>query len=93
MMTPIEHIDMEKLLYARLSFILLLDFAYKHNENLINDLDKPKVFENEKHLIMGNNAIYQLNVLENGGLTLERHDLNHYLMLLITLRRPWVEGF
>jgi DNA mismatch repair protein MutS len=65
-LSPIEHIDMEKLSYARLSFIILLDFAYKHNENLINDLDKPEVFENEKHLILGNNAIYQLNVLETG---------------------------
>ena len=35
-LSPIEYIDMEKLLYARLSFIILLDFAYKHNENLIN---------------------------------------------------------
>ena len=66
MLVPIEYIDMEKLIYARTSLIILLDFAYKHNENLINDLDKPKIFENDKHLILGNNAIYQLNILESG---------------------------
>lgn len=67
MMSPIEYIDMEKMNYARLSFIVLLDFAYKHNENLVNDLNKPQIFKNEKHLILGNNAIYQLNILENNS--------------------------
>lgn len=65
MLSPIEYIDMEKMNYARISFIILLDFAHKHNENLINDLNKPIIFKNDKHLILGNNAIHQLNIMEN----------------------------
>jgi len=65
MLTPIEFLDLEKMNYARISFIILLDFAYKHNENLINNLDKPTIFSSDKYLILGNNAIYQLNILEN----------------------------
>lgn len=65
MLSPIEFIDMEKMMYARLSLIILFDFAYKHNSAFINNLDKPKIFTNSKHLILGNNAIYQLNILEN----------------------------
>lgn len=62
--SPIEDIDMAKIGYARISFIALLDFSYQHNEDLIKDLSKPKIFENSDHLIVGNNAIYQLNILE-----------------------------
>ena len=68
MQTPIEYLDMEKMSYARISFISLLDFAYKHNENFINYLNRPEIFYNNKHLILGNNAIYQLNILENNTL-------------------------
>jgi len=68
METPIEYLDLEKMSYARLSFIVLLDFAYKHNENFINNLDKPTLFSNSKYLVLGNNAIYQLNILENNAL-------------------------
>ena len=68
METPIEYLDLEKVSYARLSFIILLDFAYKHNENLVNSLDKPNLFTNNKHLILGNNAIFQLNLLENNSI-------------------------
>lgn len=68
--TPIEYLDLEKINYARFSFIILLDFCYKHNEQFINHLHKPQVFENNEHLILGNNAIYQLNILENDALEL-----------------------
>ncbi len=63
--SPIEDIDMAKIAYARISFIALLDFSYQHDENLINDLSKPEIFEDNAHLLIGNNAIYQLNILES----------------------------
>jgi len=63
-LSPIEHLDLEKLSYARMSFILLLDFSYKHNEKIINNLNKPEIYNCEKYLILGNNALYQLNVFE-----------------------------
>ncbi|QKF93779.1 DNA mismatch repair protein mutS/MSH [Fadolivirus algeromassiliense] len=70
MMSPIEYIDMEKMYYARISLITLFDYAYKHNESFINNLDKPSVFTNTNHLILGNNAIYQLNILESNSMEL-----------------------
>lgn len=80
MLSPIEYIDMEKMSYARMSFLILLDFAYKHNENLISNLDKPVIFANNLHLILGNNAIYQLNILENN--TLETFANNKFKSLM-----------
>ncbi len=63
--TPLEYLDLEKFTYANISFLLLLDFAYDHNEKIINNLEKPIIFQNNKHLILGNNAIFQLNIIEN----------------------------
>ncbi|CAH6421439.1 DNA mismatch repair protein MutS [uncultured virus] len=65
MLSVIEYLDMEKMPFALISYICLLDYAYQHNENIIKNIYKPNIFQNNKHLILGNNAIYQLNILEN----------------------------
>ena len=69
LLTPIEYLDFAMISYARISYIILLDYAYQHNENIIKNLYKPKIFEDKKHLILGNNAIYQLNIFENDNQT------------------------
>lgn len=63
--TPIEYLDLDKFIYATISFILLLDFSYDHNEKIIFNLNKPEYYSNAKHLILGNNAIYQLNIINS----------------------------
>lgn len=67
MLNVFEFLDLEKKPYSIISYIILLDFAYQHNENIINNLYKPIIFNNNKHLILGNNAIFQLNVINNGN--------------------------
>ena len=61
--TSIEYLDLENKNYARISFLLLIDYAYQHNENLIKKLHKPEIYIADKHLLLGNNALYQLNIL------------------------------
>lgn len=68
MLSVLEYLDLEKKSYAVMSYMILLDFAYNHNKNIINNIYKPKCFENSKHLILGNNAILQLNILRNDAL-------------------------
>lgn len=68
MLSALEYLDLERKPYATISFIALLDFAYQHNENIINNLFKPSIFKSSKHLILGNNATIQLNVFENNSL-------------------------
>ena len=67
MLSPIEYLNFEKLPYAIISYLILMDFAYQHNENIVKNLYKPIIFEEKKHLILGNNAIFQLNILENNN--------------------------
>ena len=63
MLTPIESLDLENVSYARTSFIALLEFIYSHNEYILNKIEKPVHFINNKHMLLGNNAIQQLNVI------------------------------
>jgi DNA mismatch repair protein MutS len=66
-LSPIEYLNMEKKPYAIISMIALLNFAYQHNEHIIENLNIPKIFSNSTHLMLGNNAIFQLNVFESNN--------------------------
>jgi DNA mismatch repair protein MutS len=61
-LTPIEYLDLEKKNYALISYILLLQFSYEHNERIIDKIKIPESWVYNKHLILYNNANYQLNI-------------------------------
>lgn len=61
----IEYLDLEKKPYCTMSLILLFEFINVHNDNLLKKIKKPSIFESEQHLILGNNAINQLNIIRS----------------------------
>tara|TARA_B100001248_G_scaffold260222_2_gene247867 strand:- start:1667 stop:4702 length:3036 start_codon:yes stop_codon:yes gene_type:complete len=63
LLTPIQFLDLEKYEFIRKSFVLLLQFAYEHDANIIKHINKPKIYEKQSHLILSNNSIQQLNLL------------------------------
>jgi DNA mismatch repair protein MutS len=63
LLTPIEYLNLERLIYGRLSFIILLNYAYDHSHNIISNIAKPELYSENKYLNLGNNAIFQLNLL------------------------------
>ena len=63
MLSVIEYLDLEKLPYALLSYLLLLNFAYKHDETIIHRIQKPIIWDHQQHLLLGNNSIHQLNIV------------------------------
>ena len=63
--TPIEEFNLEKLEYARVSYILILEYTKNHNAYLLDNLKHPKFYENCNYLHLGNNALKQLNVFKN----------------------------
>lgn len=65
MLCPLEYLNIDKLIYGTLSFIFLLNYAYKQNNKIIYNLNIPKLIENEKYLTLGNNATLQLNIIES----------------------------
>jgi len=72
LLTPIEYLDLENINFGRLSFIILLNYAYDHSHNIINNIAKPDIYSNSKFLNLGNNAIYQLNLLTTTTESTER---------------------
>lgn len=79
-LSPLEYLDMEVKSLAALSYILMLQYAYEHNEKLIDNLPKPKILETysssgtlnnsrPKNLVLANNTINQLNLIPEVGST------------------------
>ena len=65
MLTIHEYLDIEKMPYATLCFIYLLEFSYNHNENILHRIEKPTIISNLESLILTNNTINQLNIVSN----------------------------
>jgi len=62
---PIEYLNLENKIYSIVAFTLLIDFIYDTNKTLLNNISKPTFYMNDEHLILGNNAINQLNIVDN----------------------------
>ena len=63
LLSVIEYIDCERKPFGLISYISLLDFAYKHNEKIIDKIEKPSICLETNNLILTNNSINQLNVV------------------------------
>jgi len=66
--SPLEDLELGMLPYASSSFVYLIQYAYEHDEKIINNISKPIHFMNNKYLVLGNDAVRQLNILENESL-------------------------
>lgn len=62
-LTPTEYIDMDKMLFALNSYIYLIQFTYEHNEQVIEKLNRPKIWEHRDFLILSHDSIVQLNII------------------------------
>ena len=63
MLDPISYIDLEMKHIARISYLIVLDFAYDHNELIINKIEKPTIWESDNHLVLTLDSIIQLNLI------------------------------
>ena len=70
MLNVVEYLDLEKKYFGLASFIFLLQFTYEHNENIIQRLVKPKVWDSNDYLILSYDSINQLNIVPNKNLKL-----------------------
>lgn len=58
------------------TFVLLLRFAYEHDENIVKNVHYPTFWDDSDYLILENNAIYQLNIVKT-------HTINNSLIELL----------
>lgn len=61
-LSSIEYLDMEKYRYSIISLIILLNFAYKYDNMIIENINKPNIITHKNILNLHNNALEQLNI-------------------------------
>ena len=66
-----EYLDMERMDYARLSYIILLNHIYQYSEILIKSISKPVIICNDKYLNLDTTTISQLNITNNKTISIK----------------------
>lgn len=72
----VEFLELERKPNVLISYLILLEFSYEHNENIIHKIKKPELWIYDKHLILYHNALYQLNII-----SLNNHENHRYKSL------------
>jgi DNA mismatch repair protein MutS len=62
---PIDFLNLEDKINSTISLCLLADYIYDKNNELLKNLSLPNFYLDNTHLILGNNALQQLNILTN----------------------------
>ncbi len=71
----INYLNLEKHPSIIISYLLLLRFAYEHDENIVKNVHYPKFWDDSSYLILENNAIYQLNIVKTHTISTSLIDL------------------
>ncbi len=64
LLTPIEHLNMERYALSSESLAILIDFVIGHDSKIIEKLSYPIKLDVSRYIYLGNNALEQLNILE-----------------------------
>jgi len=64
-LSSIEYLDLELINYGRMSYILLLQYAIDHNMSILKNINRPTRYQSNKYMNLGNNAMFQLNIIDN----------------------------
>lgn len=64
LLTPLEYIDLCYYPLTVISYILLIQFAYEHDEKIVASILRPKIWCESDHMILSHNTLYQLDVIE-----------------------------
>ena len=64
LLTPIEHLDMERSPLSSESLAILIDFVIAHDSAIIQKLSNPIKLDIGRYIYLGNNALEQLNIID-----------------------------
>lgn len=87
--STIEYLNLNDKIFALIALTGIFNFIMNHNKRLILNVDKPINYFTNDNLILGNNAIYQLNIVDNENMT---RDTN-YKKCLIDIVNQASTGF
>ena len=71
MLSIVNYLELDRYQYALNAFIFLLNFIYEHDETIIKRLEKPVLWVDNKHLILTNDSIHQLNLVADKNMNIK----------------------
>ena len=74
MVSPIEFIGIEKNVYAIVALVSMFDYICDRNTELLANIKPPNFFMSNSHLVLGNNALSQLDVFPSDKSTVKIKD-------------------
>ncbi len=63
LLSPIEHLDLERSPMISQSLAILVHFVIEHDVHIIQKLDRPHIIDNRRYMYLGNNALEQLSII------------------------------
>ena len=67
MLPVVDYLQLDSKIHAMTSFVQLLQFAYERDARVLHSLEKPGLWFSENHLMLSNNAIYQLHLMKQSS--------------------------
>jgi len=63
LLSPIEHLDLERNPMITESLAILIHFIIEHDYHIVQKLDLPNIIDNRRFMYLGNNALTQLGII------------------------------
>jgi DNA mismatch repair protein MutS len=63
LLSPIEHLDLERSPMITESLAILIHFVIEHDIHIVQKLNRPKLIDNRRFMYLGNNALEQLGII------------------------------
>ncbi|RUM61002.1 MAG: DNA mismatch repair protein [Sulfurimonas sp.] len=70
LLSPIEHLDLERLPLVSESLAILVHFVIEHDYHIVQKLFRPQIIDSRRYMYLGNAALEQLGVISK-----DRHEL------------------
>ncbi len=63
LLSPIEHLDLERNPMITESLAILIDFVIEHDYHIVQKMAMPRLIDNRRFMYLGNNALEQMGVI------------------------------
>ncbi|MBD3796749.1 MAG: DNA mismatch repair protein [Campylobacterales bacterium] len=63
LLSPIEHLDLERNPMITESLAILIDFVIEHDYCIVQKMSMPRIIDNRRFMYLGNNALEQMGVI------------------------------
>ena len=63
LLSPIEHLDLERNPMITESLAILIDFVIEHDYHIVQKMSMPRIIDNRRFMYLGNNALEQMGII------------------------------